>query len=268
MANDFLVTVVTKDHFEPGTYSNLSIASKLPFEYATRNATTGEEYQDSDDIQLFKSMLEGYNASTQRYEDLTPAQCVKLYNTDFVSDYRNLFLITNNSSNTTQNNTLLDMAVVSGTDKSPEGWMCNYGRRDITQTYLPNSVTCTPSKLARYVRGGFPWHVKLVGAGEVEISGCKSERTAEKCKVQFSLGIMIVVFCCNLAKACSMIMAVVRSREPTLVTLGDAVDSFLRAPDPTTMGICFADRRFIKREWRRGWRTGPRHWKQKRAQRW
>ena len=141
MANDFLVTVVTKDHFEPGTYSNLRIESRLPFEYATRNATTGEEYQDSDDIQLFKSMLEGYNASTQRYEDLTPSQCVKLYNTDFVSNHRNLFLITNNSSNTTQNNTLLDMAVVSGTDKSPEIWMCNYGRRDITQTYLPNSVT-------------------------------------------------------------------------------------------------------------------------------
>ena len=54
-----------------------------------------------------------------------------------------------------------------------------------------------------------------------------------------------------------MIIRVVRSREPTLVTLGDAIDSFLRIPDPTTMGICFAHRRFIEKEWKRGSRAGP-----------
>ena len=65
-----------------------------------------------------------------------------------------------------------------------------------------------------------------------------------------------------------MVMAVVRSREPTLVTLGDAIDSFLRIPDPTTVGICYADREFIKRLWRRGGRTGSRKWIQKGVQRW
>ncbi|CUS09943.1 unnamed protein product, partial [Tuber aestivum] len=94
------------------------------------------------------------------------------------------------------------------------------------------------------------------------------EKTPEKCKVQFSLGIMIVVICCNFVKAWSMIMAVVRSREPTLVTLGDAIDSFLKNPDPTTIGICFADRRFVEREWKSGLRSTPRQWKQKRVQRW
>jgi len=35
------------------------------------------------------------------------------------------------------------------------------------------------------------------------------------------------------------------------------------------MGICFADRGYIKREWRRdGWRAESRQWKQKGAQRW
>ena len=65
-----------------------------------------------------------------------------------------------------------------------------------------------------------------------------------------------------------MIMTVVRSREPTLVTLGDAIDSFLRIPDSTTMGICFADRRFIERVWKRGSGAGPRQWTQNGVQRW
>ena len=263
-ANYFLVSVVAKNHFKPGAYSNPDKVTT----FGWRNATTGEEYLDSHDVRLFRSMLQGNSSSAQRYEDLTPSECINLYNTDFVSNHRNLFLITNHSSNTTHNNIVLDVEIVKGRDKSPGNWMCNYGGLNTTQTFLSNSSKCIPSKLAQHVRSGLPWQVKLERAGEVEISGCKSERTVEKCKVQFSLGIMIVVICCNLVKACSMIMVVVRSREPTLVTLGDAVDSFLSVPDPTTMGICFADRQFIKREWRRGWRTGPRQWKQKKVQRW
>ena len=138
----------------------------------------------------------------------------------------------------------------------------------ITGVYRQSYFTCSPNELASNVTSGLPWLVKLGNREDVEISGCKSERTTEKCKVQFSLGIMIIVICCNLVKACSMIMAVVRSREPTLVTLGDALDSFLRTPDPTTRGTCFADRRFVDREWRHGWETGPRQWKQKGVQRW
>ena len=79
---------------------------------------------------------------------------------------------------------------------------------------------------------------------------------------------MIVVIGCNLVKACCMVMAVVRSREPTLVTLGDAVDSFLRIPDQTTIGMCFADRQYIGREWKHQRRARPVQWNQKGAQRW
>ena len=86
--------------------------------------------------------------------------------------------------------------------------------------------------------------------------------------MQFSVGIMMVVIACNLVKACCMITTVIRSREPTLVTLGDAIDPFLRIPDPTTMGICFADRQLIEKGWSRGWRIAPRRWKQKEVQRW
>jgi len=107
--------------------------------------------------------------------------------------------------------------------------------------------TCDTNQLASKVANGLPWIVTLNGGEEVEVVRCKSEITKEKCKVRFSLGIMIAVIGCNVVKASSMIVTVVRSREPTLVTLGDAIDSFLRIPEPTTMGICFADRRFIER---------------------
>ena len=157
------------------------------------------------------------------------------------------------------------------------------GGQDLTTTIAeiwlcPASIRgCDRSMIASMVAKGLPWLITIrtrtgndvIRTGEeVEVRGCKSEITEERCKVQFSLGIMIAVICCNLVKACAMIMTLVRSREPTLVTLGDAIGSFLRIPDPTTMGICFADRRFIDREWRRGCRTGPRQWNQKGEHRW
>jgi len=257
---------VTNDHFEPGAYTNMTEALngyfQMPF-----NTLAGAKY-GYPDFPLFSGVLKEYDSNPTSYEDLTPSECTKLYNTDFMSSHRNLFLITKHSSNTTHNNTLLDMIDVGGLGVSPSNWMCSYYQAGEPRVYLCTSFPCNSSELASNVTSGLPWWVKLTTGEEVEISGCKSERIAEKCKVQFSLDIMIVVICCNLVKACCMVTAVVRSREPTLVTLGDAIDSFLRIPDPMTMGICFADRRFIERGWRHGGRTGPKQWKQEGVKRW
>jgi len=256
---------VTKNHFEPGAYSNLTGVFSVS-DWMSPNATKGREYVDigdqidSHDIQLFNSMLEGYNASTPNYEDLTPSECINIYERAFVSNHRNLFLISKNTSDATHNNTLLHIWRIYNEYVTPSKWQCLYVSQRPGQ--------CDTNESASNLATGVPWILTLPGGGEAEISGCKSEITKEKCKVQFSLGIMMVVIACNLVKACGMITTVVRSREPTLVTLGDAIDSFLRIPDPATMGICFADRRFIEKEWRHRWRTGPRKWKQKKVQRW
>jgi len=225
-------------------------------------------YYKDDYTEFLTDVLGEYNTSTSSYEDLTPSECTKLYNANYMTNHRNLFLITKDSSNTTNNNTLLDIIGVRGDGALPSSWMCAYYRAGQARLYLESSSPCNPTELAANVTSGIPWRVNLTTGEEVEISGCKSERTAERCKVLFSLEIMVVVIGCNLVKAFCMVMAVVRSREPTLVTLGDAVDSFLRTPDPTTIGMCSANREFIERKWRHGWRTGPRQWEQKGVQRW
>ena len=269
-ANDFFITLVTNNHFEKGPYSNTTIVPIEKFKPLLLNVTAGNDYgeieyqPDLPEIQLFSSMLEGYNASTERYKDLTPLECLKAYSPDFVSNHRNLFLITKYSSNTTHNSTILNMTISSAKGAVPGGWRSPY---DLNATLVKGY---DPSHLSANLTHGLPWQVNLTraGAGLVEISGCKSEMTDEKCKVQFSLGIMIVVICCNFVKASCMITAVVRSREPTLVTLGDAIDSFLRVPDQTTKEMCFADRQYIAREWKLGRRARPTKWEKNGVQRW
>ena len=181
-ANDFLITIVTNSHFEPGTYKNKSITDIRAFQDLSLNTTTGKEYGDigyltnSSNIQLFSSMLEGLNASAQRYEDLTPLECTKVYNNDFLSNRRNLFLIT--SSKTSKNVTILDMVRVRSNVTSLSNWMCP-GKFNSDRTTTRRCNTNVP---AVNLRRGDTWQV-----GGVEITGCKSEITDEKCKVRFSL---------------------------------------------------------------------------------
>ena len=268
-ANDFRAIFVTSNHFEPGAPRNMRVFPDKWILPEIRNATTGKEYgdigyqTDSYDVQIFISMLEGHNTISQSYEDLTPSQCTSLYKADFMSSHRNLFLITNYTSSAEHNDTILAPVYVNSTASSSDSWMCGFGLHH----YISR---CNPNRMASRVASGLPWLKESTQLGEVEaeVSKCRSERVAEKCKVQFSLGIMIAVICCNLVKACCMAMTVARSREPTMVTLGDAIDSFLRIPDPTTMGICFADRLFIERNWRHGFRVGSSRWKRKGIQRW
>ena len=266
-ANDFAVAIVSNNHFEPGAYTNITKAetSFLSTLTPAEQILYKTSLNNTNEIESFIRMLKGSNASATGYKDLSPSQCTELYKTEFMSSYRNLFLTVNHSSNVTYNSTVLWVTRIYARKEMSSGWMCRDSLRNISQGH---EYMCDPSRVISGVKSGRPWQMDLGEVGVVEISGCKSEITKEKCKVHFSLGIMIVVICCNLVKAFCMVTVVVRSREPSLVTLGDALDSFLRIPDPTTRGICFADRVFIERLWRLGQRTGPRQWKQKGVQRW
>jgi len=248
-ANEFLVAAVTGP-FELGAYSNMTeVMHDWEVRYRDTSRFKLEAYSNISEetfregvvdrgsyIELVSGVLGGYNANSDSCEDLTPSECTKLYSTDFVSDRRNLFLITKDSSNTMRNNTLLQIIEVWDLGVRPSNWMCGYDLADKPRVYLETSFTCNPSELTSNVARGLPWRVKLTTGDEVEISGCKSERTTEKCHVRFSLEIMIVVICCNLVKVFCMVMAVARSREPTLVTLGDAIDSFFENPGPNDNG--------------------------------
>ncbi|KAK6591892.1 hypothetical protein H4I96_12169 [Botrytis cinerea] len=78
------------------------------------------------------------------------------------------------------------------------------------------------------------------------INSCYTETRIEQCKVKFSVLLMIVVIACNLIKAICMGFAARYVEKSPLVTLGDAIASFLRTPDPTTKGLCLVSKKDIQ----------------------
>lgn len=70
------------------------------------------------------------------------------------------------------------------------------------------------------------------------IDYCIARLSPSHCKLQFSQSILITVIVMNFAKAAVMLWTYLFQKSLTLVTLGDAIASFLSSPDPLTTSRC------------------------------
>jgi hypothetical protein len=89
---------------------------------------------------------------------------------------------------------------------------------------------------------------------------CLSEQIEGFCKTQISNMLFFVVFLCCLGKSvfCTITILYLWHSRP-LSTVGDAVESFICTPDPTTKGMCTFGWRDFSRSAR--WTAFPRLWR-------
>ncbi|KAK4208548.1 hypothetical protein QBC37DRAFT_325535 [Rhypophila decipiens] len=175
------------------------------------------------------------NLSTPRYERLESVDCIKAYKVDFLSDRRNVAV------------------VAVQTDEEPSPFL---GYMKWTYNKIQNSWVCggnitdegriAPEDIDDYDCTAEDALESLpIAFGDYEMDYCLSERVRHGCHLQFSLPIMLIVICCNTAKAVA-IAIMLSKKEITLLTLGDAIASFLDRPDPTTRGMCTLTMKDVK----------------------
>ena len=85
----------------------------------------------------------------------------------------------------------------------------------------------------RQQRNATDWTV-----ASVRIDYCLSEIVPGGCKLQFSVSMLVTVIAMNACKSITMLLTLYRGREVPLITVGDAVSSFLNKPDQTTKDRC------------------------------
>lgn len=82
----------------------------------------------------------------------------------------------------------------------------------------------------------------------VAIDHCQGFRAPQLCEVDISIGILVFVVTCNLAKlACFLYILSISSFAP-LVIVGDAISSFLESPDPMTAQRTLIDASTIRHD--------------------
>ncbi|KAG8527154.1 uncharacterized protein KY384_008584 [Bacidia gigantensis] len=70
---------------------------------------------------------------------------------------------------------------------------------------------------------------------------CLIQQVPEKCTLDCSLGLLILITIMNAIKCFCMLLLFIHQKAPPLITVGDAISSFLDEPDMTTQAYCYLD---------------------------
>lgn len=161
--------------------------------------------------------------------NLSNHDCLRTYRNEIIPDRLDVLAI---SSATHANNLLLSY------------WPGNvFSLKSTEGGWSPYGWTCTQSSLQH--RCDFPTQNWTVFDSPIEY--CLSQYIEPSCRLQFSLVIMIIVISCNFAKVLCMSLTIWKPSSMPLLTLGDAVASFLDRPDPDTANNCLASKLRFRR---------------------
>ncbi|KIW14026.1 hypothetical protein PV08_06807 [Exophiala spinifera] len=176
----------------------------------------------------------------ERYERLTTAECIRAYATDFTTDRRNLVFVANND---TVNYNLLTFQTYIFSTVDTYYWICESDPDIANKIQIPehngDNLPCQ-KYYSKIIDLGDQWH-----PWGNEVQYCYSERVSEKCSYNGNIPIVAVVLVANAIKMAGMLFVAYRLRDTPLITMGDAVESFLNEPDRTTEGRCLLTRQEV-----------------------
>ena len=173
--------------------------------------------------------------SNKSLERLENEDCILRYGDTFLSRNSNVLAISSTSNAT---DSLLGIETGEGVPVSDNSWLCLFERMAHTEDSTCNIDVASKSAQFWVVYGH-------------QIEYCLSKSEQERCTLQFSLPIMIIVIICNLGKTICMVLILLREKSEPLIIVGDAISSFLNKPDPVTKNMCLADKyAFQDNHWR------------------
>lgn len=195
---------------------------------ASRRVVDGITRMLLDDIAKIENIQRNVSVSKQdqsnsEWQELDSRQCREAYRHEILSDRSDILAVS--SANSTVTSLLYFQSKTSGSGS----WTCP----DRICKNL-NSIACD-----RMCGNSTTDYFELY---HYPIDHCLSRRPAEKCQLQFSLPIMIIVMTCNLTKAVCMLLTIRHRFATPILTLGDAVTSFLKRPDIYTKNNCLSDK--------------------------
>ncbi len=190
--------------------------------------------------------LQAYQKNQRSLVRLENKACSKAFTAPMISSTSALLLISDysNSSDSLIGYGYRDPRLIFGDPSHVSyGWTRSYG---LSENIKVSETSKDHETLSLNIVEPVDGSEYLYRTTESRIQYCLTKPDEEHCRLQFSLAIMIIVITCNLLKTiCMSIIAWKQDREP-LVTLGDAVASFLDRPDMTTKGNCIVGKTRFK----------------------
>ena len=159
-------------------------------------------------------------AVNQPWENITKEECYITFSAYYVHDYKNVILVTNISS-LSYGTSWLARTTQSSPDAADE-WPCG-------------SPFCPPNTpLAANWRSSFTVNIPDYSRTRTAfVQYCISESIQPSCAVELSPQLLIVAIVCNVIKVVILVLLLCSTFKP-MVTIGDAIASYIDEPDPST----------------------------------
>lgn len=196
------------------------------------------------------------SVSSPRVDNLTNLECISAYARRFISDRGPLTLVTSDLRGKDHVGYIGERWDYSDDyGQNPYDWMCPYGCGDAIIDEEPVhacNFSCKSGdidSLQNEIQKSENWTISTAiydssdyGAWweadvhsrlhhTFQIDYCLSPRVSQRCKLQLSFHLFAIVIICNFVKAAAMLWTVFTLSSTTLITIGDAVASFLDSPD-------------------------------------
>jgi hypothetical protein len=259
--NDYEKYFATKDWLDGAWYDSSNLpAGGTKRLYAGKLANETWNWVGTGYITDPAALRSAYQKDRSKFEVLDPDGCIDAYAKTYLSDRRNVVLVSDHivtGYRSSTNDSISKNSSLQYIDESSQvyelynkydryGWLCDYGSLDDWD----RNGGCSAARAKQQVAiGNFTYN-------SWPISGCVSEKVEEKCSVDFNLCIAIVVIVANVGKALCIATVCLFLTDQPLLTIGDAASSFLRIPDRTTQGCCLLNRFEIRTHWVRCHRAG------------
>ena len=172
-----------------------------------------------------------YFQNASKWQKLDNRDCIKAYGQDFVSAHGDLLVI---SPTVNATETVVMLMDGFGTELGDTSWICG------GMTQMPEFENNCPVDAVLGQAANWTLIDETTTGQTYPVQYCVSQPVEEECRIQVSLVILGIVIACNATKALCMLLAIRHQKSQPLVTLGDAIESFLREPDPATDGMCLA----------------------------
>ena len=203
------------------------------------------------DPSQFGALVSSIQERATSFERLEVADCISSYGKPYISSRKNVLVVAQTSSTDDRqwqwNEPLIPQRPVffssSGMPKgsivgiypnpapgpksqhNPYDWLCDF----------PGSFPLCFAQIDMGIRK------ELIVHGR-NISHCLSERVEETCIMELNLAVLAFVVFCNIGEITSIVFVVFVITDPPLVTLGDAIASFLEKRDVYTPSVCLLAR--------------------------
>ncbi|KAJ6190749.1 hypothetical protein N7519_000770, partial [Penicillium mononematosum] len=217
--------------------------------------------QNSPDT-TFSRLLEKDMNGTLEY--FTNSECISKYANGFQTNYANLLLVTDDYNSTIQD--FANFTDHGPPETDPYRWICAglgsaFSHRDcpslVPELLADPDNWAVPATLSDFVSTNFSLH-----STDLKVNYCLSESVPERCTVEYSLPLIIVVIISNIIKIVILCWITLTMAETPILTTGDAISSFVEIPDDTTRGQCLLSRDVVIKPVNKSLRfdAKPRRW--------